>query len=120
MLTRDAPRSLPVTRQINYGKNLTCHDWLLIGEVELVINCLVANCFLCRTDDVSKPPARGNRHPPRRVAFTAAAFLHRSGDGRAVRLGRQSPVREAPARLAGATRRWRQILPDRRRGSRWQ
>ena len=62
----------------------------------------------------------GNRHPPRRVAFTAAAFLHRSGSGLAVGLGRQPLVREAPAQLAGATRHWRQILPDRRRGSRWR
>src|SRR4029077_13086556 len=59
MLTGSAPGGLAVTRGIKYGKNLACHDWLLIGEVELVINCLVANCFLCRTDDVSKPPAPG-------------------------------------------------------------
>src|SRR5206468_6063870 len=86
MLTRDAPRSLPVTRQINYGKNLTSHDWLLIGEVELVINCLVANCFLCRTDDVSKPPARGKSSSSTACCFHSCCILTSLGgwEGRSV------------------------------------
>ena len=109
MLTRDAPRSLPVTRQINYGKNLTRHDWLSIAEFELVINCLVANCFLRKADEVSKPPPLADRYPLRRVTFIGSAFLHRSESGLAVPLGRQPLVHEAPAQLAGATRRSRQI-----------
>lgn len=107
MLTRNAPRSLPVTRQINYGKNLTRYDWLRIGEFELVIKCLVANCFLRTGDEISKPPPLADRHPLRRVTFTDSAFLRRSGSGLAVPLGRQPLVRETPAQLAAATRRWR-------------
>jgi hypothetical protein len=96
-----------VTRGINYGKNLTCHDWLRIAEFELVINCLVANCFLRRANEISKPRPLADRHPLRRVTFTVSAFLHRSGSGLTVPLGRQPLVRETPAQLAAATRHWR-------------
>jgi len=79
----------------------------LSANSSFVINCLVANWFLRKAMTFSSlhnwptPIRRGV------VAFTVAAFLRRSGDELAVRSGREPLVREAPAQLAGATRRWR-------------
>src|SRR5437870_13476230 len=107
MPARSAPGSLAMARKINYGKNFIRHGWLLIGELELCDKLLGCQLVSSQSDDVFKPPQLADPNRRGVVAFTVAAFLRRSGDELAVRSGREPLVREAPAQLAGATRRWR-------------